>query len=157
MDSDGVASSQRRSTGAGRSDRSSSTQGVHVPTPGDERPGEVAPKCHCGVYAIPYLSRTKSNPNRLFFGCPFFKARLTHYKFFMWLDVYTTRVGRGAFGKFGDEGEDVREHFRRFELEEVVQDLGKRVAVLEKKKNMNIFVVVAMFVAIGCVFFVKVA
>ncbi|MED6113044.1 hypothetical protein PIB30_067353 [Stylosanthes scabra] len=96
MDSDRAASSQRWSAGAGRSDRSSSIQGVYVPTPEEERPGEVALKCHCGVYAIPYLSRTESNPNRLFFGCPFFKARLTHYKFFMWLDVYTARVVRAT-------------------------------------------------------------
>ncbi|MED6179439.1 hypothetical protein PIB30_001203 [Stylosanthes scabra] len=68
-----------------------------------------------------------------------------------------SRVDRGAFGKFGDEGEDVREYFWRFELEEVVQDLGKTDDVLQKKKNMNIFVVVAMVVAIGCVLFVKVA
>ncbi|MED6134817.1 hypothetical protein PIB30_040525 [Stylosanthes scabra] len=67
MESDGAATSSRRS------ERSSSTQGVYMPSPGEEMDG-VAPKCLCGVYAILYLSKTSSNPNRLFFGCPFFKV-----------------------------------------------------------------------------------
>ncbi|MED6190183.1 hypothetical protein PIB30_103198, partial [Stylosanthes scabra] len=73
MESDGAASSRRPSGGGGvRSEHLSSTQGVYVPRVGEDREG-VAPKCHCRVYAIPYLSRIESNPNRMFFGCPFFK------------------------------------------------------------------------------------
>ncbi|MED6170795.1 hypothetical protein PIB30_034596 [Stylosanthes scabra] len=75
MESDGAASSRRRSGGGVRSEHSSSTQGVYVPRVGEDREG-VAPKCHCGVYAIPYLSRTESNPNRMFFGCPFWLRHL---------------------------------------------------------------------------------
>ncbi|MED6112871.1 hypothetical protein PIB30_065681 [Stylosanthes scabra] len=66
--------SDRAATSSRRSERSSSTQGVYMPSLGEEMDG-VAPKCRCGVYAILYLSKTSSNPNRLFFGCPFFKEK----------------------------------------------------------------------------------
>ncbi|MED6120266.1 hypothetical protein PIB30_019249 [Stylosanthes scabra] len=78
MHSEGVSSVSKRSAGgvSGRSERSS-TQGVFVPNGVEDRAG-VAPKCHCGVYAVLYMSRTTNNPNRLFFGCPFFRATQQH-------------------------------------------------------------------------------
>ncbi|MED6128342.1 hypothetical protein PIB30_096798, partial [Stylosanthes scabra] len=75
MECDRVSSGSIRSAGggAGRSARSSSsTQGVFLPNGIEDKEG-VAPKCHCGVYAVLYMSKTTNNPNRLFFGCPFFK------------------------------------------------------------------------------------
>ncbi|MED6188237.1 hypothetical protein PIB30_084122, partial [Stylosanthes scabra] len=73
MESEGGSSAARRSAGGGKGERSSSTQGFFVAKVGDERDG-AARKCHCSVYAMLYLSRTANNPNKLFFGCPFFKA-----------------------------------------------------------------------------------
>ncbi|MED6196421.1 hypothetical protein PIB30_047304 [Stylosanthes scabra] len=101
MESDGGAGSSRRS------DRSSSsTQGVYLPKPGEERDG-VAPKCWCGMYAILYLSRIERNPNRLFFGCPFFR-------FFVWLDRYTAKLLHGAtIENCGEEGEELNVHSSR--------------------------------------------
>ncbi|MED6143424.1 hypothetical protein PIB30_005998 [Stylosanthes scabra] len=162
MESDGVASSCRRSGrsgrsgGGGRSERSSSTQGVYVPTVGEERHG-VAPKCCCGVYAIPYLSRTESNPNRLFFGCPFFKGNLPYCRYFMWLDEFTANIASEAAGRVGEQEQDVREHFGRIELEIVMHDLEERVAALEKKRFMSSFYVIAMLLVLLCVYFVKAA
>ncbi|MED6223845.1 hypothetical protein PIB30_078056, partial [Stylosanthes scabra] len=148
MESDGAASSRRQSGGGGvRSEHSSSTQGVYVPRVGEDREG-VAPKCHCGVYAIPYLSRTESNPNRMFFGCPFFKGRLPHCKFFMWLDVFTAKMTNVAAGKIGEEEQDVREQFGRIDLEKLIHNLDNRVAILEKKNHMNLFYVITMFVVL---------
>ncbi|MED6224092.1 hypothetical protein PIB30_080427 [Stylosanthes scabra] len=104
MESDGAASSRRRSSGGGvKSEHSSSMQGVYVPRVGEEREG-VAPKCHCGVYPIPYLSRTESNP----IAC-YSDGRLPHCKFFMWLDVFTVQIANDAAGKIGEEEQDVRE------------------------------------------------
>ncbi|MED6219178.1 hypothetical protein PIB30_033386 [Stylosanthes scabra] len=157
MESDGAASSSRRSGrsgGGGKSERSSSTQGVYVPIVGEEREG-VALKCHCGVYAIPYLSRTESNPNRLFFGCLFFKGRLPHCNFFMWLDVFTAKIANGATGKVGEQKQNVRKQFGKIELEILMHDLEKRVAVLKKKKYMNLFYVIAMLLVLLCVYLVK--
>ncbi|QHO56727.1 uncharacterized protein DS421_3g76170 [Arachis hypogaea] len=84
MASDGVSSSTRR-----------------VPLPstikcmeaGEEK-DEIAPTCKCGGYAILYKSRTATNPNRLFFGCPFFKLKkFSHCKFFLWLDDHVATIG----------------------------------------------------------------
>ncbi|MED6153591.1 hypothetical protein PIB30_103585 [Stylosanthes scabra] len=113
MESQGVSSGSRRTAGGGdgRSDRSSSsTQGVFIAKVGDDKDGVVL-KCHCGVFAILYLSKTASNPNRLFFGCPFFKARLAHCKFFIWLDRHTEKFGKVVDQKHDDEIEDLDEHF----------------------------------------------
>ncbi|MED6153230.1 hypothetical protein PIB30_099773 [Stylosanthes scabra] len=93
MEIHGVSSGSRRTAGIGdgKSDMSSSSpQGVFAAKVGDDRDG-VAPKCHCSVYAILYLSKTANNP--MFFGYPFFKkARLAHCKFFLWLDRHTEKL-----------------------------------------------------------------
>ncbi|XP_057745203.1 uncharacterized protein At4g04775-like [Arachis stenosperma] len=50
----------------------------------------VALKCNCGIHAILFMSSTKSNPNRLFFGCPNFKIAQGGCKYFQWLDEYVS-------------------------------------------------------------------
>ncbi|QHO06512.1 uncharacterized protein LOC110270530 [Arachis ipaensis] len=50
----------------------------------------VAPKCNCGIHAILFMSSTKSNPKRLFFGCPNFKIAQGGCKYFQWLDEYVS-------------------------------------------------------------------
>ncbi|MED6165366.1 hypothetical protein PIB30_098900 [Stylosanthes scabra] len=45
-----------------------------------------APRCRCGAYAILSLSSTSDNPNRLFFGCQYYKTSTPHCRFFAWLD-----------------------------------------------------------------------
>ncbi|MED6122706.1 hypothetical protein PIB30_042422 [Stylosanthes scabra] len=42
----------------------------------------VALECNCGVFAILFMSSTLVNPNRLFYGCPYFKTPAPHCKFF---------------------------------------------------------------------------
>ncbi|RYR21214.1 uncharacterized protein LOC107632830 [Arachis ipaensis] len=44
------------------------------------------PKCLCGLYAIISTSRTHKNLGRLFFGCPLYKEKFSHCKFFAWVD-----------------------------------------------------------------------
>ncbi|MED6112656.1 hypothetical protein PIB30_063586 [Stylosanthes scabra] len=141
MESDGAASSSRRS------ERSSSTQGVYAPRLGEQMDG-VAPKCSCGAYAILYLSKTVNNPNRLFFGCPFFKGRLPHCRFFMWLDRYTAKLGNDASGKCAEEVEDVSDQFSRMQCEWRFSELEKRVACLEKKKNDLLYIVMGLLVVL---------
>ncbi|RYQ85869.1 hypothetical protein Ahy_B10g105498 isoform A [Arachis hypogaea] len=58
---------------------------------GCDRDG-VAPKCFCGLYAILYKSRTTSNPNRMFLGCPFFKVKERCCRYFVWLDEYLKKI-----------------------------------------------------------------
>ncbi|MED6193884.1 hypothetical protein PIB30_023406 [Stylosanthes scabra] len=48
----------------------------------------VAPECNCGTFAILFMSSTLENPNRLFYGCPYFKTPAPHCKFFKWFDEY---------------------------------------------------------------------
>ncbi|MED6199881.1 hypothetical protein PIB30_079959 [Stylosanthes scabra] len=146
MESDGAATSSRRS------ERSSSTQGVYMPSLGEEMDG-VAPKCRCGVYAILYLSKTSGNPNRLFFGCPFFKGKLPYCKFFMWLDQYTAKIGKAAAGNCGEGAEDVTDHFSRMEHERRFSELEKRIACLEqRKKNMYLCYIMGLFLFLVAVY-----
>ncbi|RYR04247.1 hypothetical protein Ahy_B06g083885 [Arachis hypogaea] len=53
----------------------------------------IAPKCYCGVYAIMYKSRTTSNPNRVFLGCPLFKAKEPYCRYFVWMDEHLKKLG----------------------------------------------------------------
>ncbi|MED6135669.1 hypothetical protein PIB30_048828 [Stylosanthes scabra] len=91
----GSSASRKRSSGTSGERSSSSTQGFFSVKVGNERDG-ATPKCHCGVYAVLYLSKTSNNPNILFFGCPFFKVRLNHCKYFLWLDQHAAKLGRDA-------------------------------------------------------------
>ncbi|QHO50559.1 uncharacterized protein DS421_1g23480 [Arachis hypogaea] len=52
----------------------------------------VAPKCNCGIHAILFISSTKSNPKRLFFGCPNFKIAQGGCKYFQWFDEYVSLI-----------------------------------------------------------------
>ncbi|MED6191627.1 hypothetical protein PIB30_001905 [Stylosanthes scabra] len=131
MESEWVCSGGRRSAGGGggRSDRSSSsTQGVFAASMGDDRYG-VAPIYHCGVYAILYLSKTAKNPDRLFFGCPFFKkAEIRHCK-------HIDQLRRDGIVKCQEDIEDVDEDFAMLEVENRVTELEDRLAAMEKKKK----------------------
>ncbi|MED6126843.1 hypothetical protein PIB30_082418 [Stylosanthes scabra] len=142
MESEGGSSASRRSAGGGRGDRSSAeTQGFFAAKVGHERDG-AAPKCHCGVYAVLYLSKTSNNPNRLFFGCSFFKIRLNHCKFFLWLDQHAANIERVADRKIvKEEEDDVDEHFWRLDIEKRVSDLEDKIASIEKKGSFRAMVV----------------
>ncbi|MED6143304.1 hypothetical protein PIB30_004805 [Stylosanthes scabra] len=50
----------------------------------------VAPECNCGAFAILFMSSTGENPNRLFYGCPYFKVMFL-FKYFDWLDEYVVK------------------------------------------------------------------
>ncbi|MED6200782.1 hypothetical protein PIB30_088628 [Stylosanthes scabra] len=149
MESHGVSSGSRRSAEGGdpKLDRSSwSTQGVFAAKVGDDRDG-VAPKCHCGVYAILYLSKTANNPNRLFFGCPFFKkARVAHCKFFLWLDRHTEKLGMVGAERYAEENVDVDAHFAMLRVENRVIDLEDRVAAIERTTKPKLWLIVALLV-----------
>ncbi|MED6159577.1 hypothetical protein PIB30_043524 [Stylosanthes scabra] len=133
MESDGGSSASRRSGDGGRRERSSSkTQGFFSAKVGHER-DRAAPKCHCGVYVVLCLSKTSKNPNRLFFRCPFFK--------------YASKFGSMAEMTGPKEEEvDVDEHFGRLKIENRVTDLEERVASIEKKSNMKIWLVSLCFI-----------
>ncbi|MED6123688.1 hypothetical protein PIB30_051507, partial [Stylosanthes scabra] len=129
MESEGMSSGPRGSAGGvgRRSERSSSsTQGVFLPKGVEDRDG-LAPKCHCGVYAVLYMSKTANNPNRLFCGCPFFmKARLPHCKFFCWLDRHTKQLEKIGNVKCAEDNEDVDQH------------LEERVTSMEMRNKLNL-------------------
>ncbi|RYR28563.1 hypothetical protein Ahy_B01g052704 isoform B [Arachis hypogaea] len=58
---------------------------------GCDRDG-ITPKCFCGVYAILYKSRTATNPNRIFLGCPFFKIKEGYCRYFVCLDEHLKKI-----------------------------------------------------------------
>ncbi|MED6163690.1 hypothetical protein PIB30_082471 [Stylosanthes scabra] len=149
MNCEGASSGSRRSAGGvgGRSERSSSsTQGVFMPNGVDEDRDGVAPKCCCGVYAVLYMSKTANNPNRLFFGCPFFKkARLPHCKFFLWLDRHTEQLGKTGAIAYAEETEDEDKHLAMIEVQNRIAGLEKRVAAMERKIKPNLWAIVVLF------------
>ncbi|MED6215064.1 hypothetical protein PIB30_109662, partial [Stylosanthes scabra] len=138
LENQGMSSGSRRCAGGGdgwSEKSSSSTQGAFRTNAGDKK-DRVAPKCHCGVHAILYLSKTVNNPNRLFFGCPFFKkATLTHCKFFLWLDRHTEKLGNAGEHKDVEESEDVDAQFAMLGIENRITELEERLAAMEKKNK----------------------
>ncbi|MED6219223.1 hypothetical protein PIB30_033836 [Stylosanthes scabra] len=74
MDNHGKSATSRRSAGGGIGEKSSSSTHCFSPAKAKDEMNGAAPKCHCSFHAVLYLSKTTSNPNRLFFGCPFFKV-----------------------------------------------------------------------------------
>ncbi|QHO34830.1 uncharacterized protein DS421_9g270380 [Arachis hypogaea] len=71
--------------------------------PGNVKDG-MAPKCFCGKYAICYMSKTDTNPNRLFFRCPLLKVTEAHCKFNLWVDDHIVRVKAGEATRGSDCG-----------------------------------------------------
>ncbi|RYR24456.1 hypothetical protein Ahy_B02g057959 [Arachis hypogaea] len=116
MVSDECSSSTRRSRG-GDGERHERTVGNATPYSvqvGDEKDG-VALKYFCGVYVIFYMSKTNTNSNRLFFGCPFFKVKQPHCKFFVWVNEYIGRIRCIELTRtLGDnQSFDVEEYFEK--------------------------------------------
>ncbi|QHO20638.1 uncharacterized protein DS421_11g339720 [Arachis hypogaea] len=87
MATQGASSTSRRSVSGFREEKSGSNSVPYALQAGDGNVA-VAPRCFCGVYAIMYMSKTVSNPNRIFLGCPFYKGKEGHCKFFVWLDEH---------------------------------------------------------------------
>ncbi|MED6108206.1 hypothetical protein PIB30_021342 [Stylosanthes scabra] len=140
MESDGCRSASRQSGGSSAgAEQSSSTQGIFTAKVSKEWDG-AAPKCHCRVYAVLYLSKTSKNPNRLFFGCPFFKISFQYWNFFLWLDHHTVKFEKkNDLNVVKEEGEeyDVEVHFRKLRIENKVAELEGRVCLIEKKNLLK--------------------
>ncbi|MED6165337.1 hypothetical protein PIB30_098556 [Stylosanthes scabra] len=148
MNSEGVSSGSKRSAGGvgGRSERLSSlTQGVFMPNGVDDDRDGVAPKCRCRVYVV-HVQNSK-HPNRLFFSCPFFKkVRLSHCKFFLWLDRHTEQLEKIDAITYAEEIEDVDMHLAMIEVETRVAGLENRVTAMERKIKPNLWAIVGLFV-----------
>ncbi|RYR28776.1 hypothetical protein Ahy_B01g052946 [Arachis hypogaea] len=118
MASDGVSSSSRRNGGGGRQDQFAASS---VPNRKDDKDG-VSPKCFCGKNTIIFMSKTSSNPNRLFLGCPFFK--------------HIARLGMTDTRYLGEkEIGDVEEHHEKQDMKNRITFLEKNIVALEMKKN----------------------
>ncbi|XLR36361.1 uncharacterized protein At4g04775-like [Arachis ipaensis] len=76
------------------------------------------PSCYCGAHAILFESTTSNNPNRLFFGCSYFKTPSTHCKYFKWLDELITESGYTVV-----EVQKTKVHGRLKELEDKVKEM----------------------------------
>ncbi|RYR47617.1 hypothetical protein Ahy_A07g033560 [Arachis hypogaea] len=148
--SDGSSLITRQCGGGGRRQEGSVVNAAPCSVQaGDEKDG-VAPKCFCGMYAIFYLSKTNTNPNRLFFGCPFFKissqffiymdeVKQPYCKFFVWVDNHIERIGCMEPTKKLDDNQslDVEEYFGKKKLENKMTDLEQSLIYLENKKSSN--------------------
>ncbi|MED6164608.1 hypothetical protein PIB30_091797 [Stylosanthes scabra] len=128
--------------GTSSSRRRAISDGLRVVHAGDEI-DSIAPRCFCGLHAIMYMSKTKSNPSRLFLGCPNYnKLKLgDHCKYFHWLDEHDAKIGGKFGGNIGCEmisyGGNYGETVVGDSLKKRVDELEKKVAVAEKRKNVN--------------------
>ncbi|RYR53679.1 hypothetical protein Ahy_A06g028888 isoform B [Arachis hypogaea] len=105
--------SNSREYGSGRDVSNDEDRSISVSSVGSagarKKKRFVTQKCNCGIYAILFMLSTQSNPNRLFFGCPYFKicskhlfiailvlpfftvqTAESHCKYFLWLDKYVS-------------------------------------------------------------------
>ncbi|RYQ91569.1 hypothetical protein Ahy_B09g097509 [Arachis hypogaea] len=86
MASGGTTSTEsRRQCGRSITGELSADSGMIGIGSGRLRKGEH-PKCFCRTLAVICRSRTAKNPNRLFFGCPYFKEKQGYCEFFAWFD-----------------------------------------------------------------------
>ncbi|XP_020975896.1 uncharacterized protein LOC110270802 [Arachis ipaensis] len=133
MASDGVSSSSRRGS---------------VPNGNGGKEG-VSPKCFCEENGIMFMSRTTSNSNRLFLGCPFYKVKQPYCNFFLWLDEHIAGLGIGVTRHLGQEqilhGE---EHHWSKDMENRIMLLKKRIEALEVKKNPIGWSICVMFIVL---------
>ncbi|RYQ96633.1 hypothetical protein Ahy_B08g092470 [Arachis hypogaea] len=85
------------------------------------------------------MSKTNTNPNRQFFGCPLLKVKQTYCKFFVWVDEHIVRLGCVAPTRaLGDtQPNDVVEHLGKKELENMMADLEERIVNLENRRSNN--------------------
>ncbi|MED6147744.1 hypothetical protein PIB30_046613 [Stylosanthes scabra] len=142
MDSHGKSATSRRSAGGGIGERSSSSTHCFSPAKAKDEMNGAAPKCHCDFHAVLYLSKTTSNPNRLFFGCPFFKMREPHCKFFLWLDKHASKFGRvEEVNAHRVEHDDAEVEFARLKIETRLSELENRVALIEQSSSRKTFVI----------------
>ncbi|RYQ99073.1 hypothetical protein Ahy_B07g086931 [Arachis hypogaea] len=101
--------------------------------PGNVKDG-VALKCFCEKYAICYMSKTDTNPNRLFFGCPLLKVIKAQCKFFLWVDDHIVRVRAGEATRGSGDGKrnHVEEHLG---MDNLIAHVEERIVNIEKLLN----------------------
>ncbi|MED6177938.1 hypothetical protein PIB30_102872 [Stylosanthes scabra] len=94
----------------------------------------LAREFNCGAYAILFMSSTLGNPNRLFYGCPYFKTPALHCKYFAWLDEYVAscdeEVTKHAIHGRGKQI-DTQQQTDSAQFERIVGELEDRVIGLE--------------------------
>ncbi|XP_057755586.1 uncharacterized protein LOC130974747 [Arachis stenosperma] len=132
----------------------SSTQRVRLPShircmeAGDEK-DDITLMCRCGVYAVLYKSRTPTNPNQLFLGCPFFKLKnSSHYKFFVWIDDHVAKIGTREKSITDNEVDDLEQCLCKNKVEQRLVKLEKKLACLEREKKSNLWIIVVCLVVI---------
>ncbi|RYR55232.1 hypothetical protein Ahy_A06g030483 [Arachis hypogaea] len=101
--------------------------------PGDVKDG-VAPKCFCEKYAICYMSKTDTNPNRLFFGCPLLKVIEAHCNFFLWVDDHIVRVRAGEATRGSSDGKQNHDE-EHVGMDNYIAHVEERIVNLEKLLN----------------------
>ncbi|RYQ91184.1 hypothetical protein Ahy_B09g097087 [Arachis hypogaea] len=102
------------------------------------------------------MSKTRSNPDRLFLGCPFYKARQPYCKFFLWLDEHIAGLGLIETKYMGEkEFVDVEDYHRQQDMEMRISCLEKRILALEMKRKpirwcICVIVIVLIFAVLSC-------
>ncbi|RYR53678.1 hypothetical protein Ahy_A06g028888 isoform C [Arachis hypogaea] len=80
--------SNSREYGSGRDVSNDEDRSISVSSVGSagarKKKRFVTQKCNCGIYAILFMLSTQSNPNRLFFGCPYFKEQINDHNLRDW-------------------------------------------------------------------------
>ncbi|MED6109458.1 hypothetical protein PIB30_033743 [Stylosanthes scabra] len=116
-----------------------------------------APFCDWGTYVILFESSTLANPNRLFFGCPHFKGKGSHCKYFWWLDEYVEsfHCNDGTRSIVEMQGSMKMIEERMASIEKMMEDLnkGKRDIVVDKCNGIAMFFLGIVFAICFSVWF----
>ncbi|RYR08391.1 hypothetical protein Ahy_B05g076062 [Arachis hypogaea] len=141
-----------------------------------EIPKGQHPKYLCGLYAIISTLRTHENSDRLFFGCPLYKEKLSHCKFFAWVDkifdiklknddsVKNVSMGGGEIVANISPMYDTNDA----DLEHKLMELQNRIDLLEMQKNVipkaedkskctNVVLVIMFFIVLVLILLVTIA
>ncbi|RYQ98074.1 hypothetical protein Ahy_B08g094147 [Arachis hypogaea] len=101
------------------------------------------PKCLCDLNAIISISRTPENLGRLFFGCPLYKKKIPHCKFFAWVDqLFYINLDYDYLEDVAMDGCETAGHVSHMfaaniaGLEHKVMELQSRVDMLEIHQNV---------------------
>ncbi|MED6116138.1 hypothetical protein PIB30_097303 [Stylosanthes scabra] len=85
------------------------------------------------------MSSTLGNPNRLFYGCPYFKTPAPHCNYFAWLDEYVAsldqEVSKPVFKAGGKQIEGQQSGSAQFDVK--VHEFKDRLVGLEMKLRDN--------------------
>ncbi|CAK8542858.1 unnamed protein product [Lathyrus sativus] len=94
----------------------------------------AAPICNCEEKCVIFTSKTPKNPNRRFFGCPYFnfEKKMLYCDYFMWEDEFIASQTTMVELKETKKEEDVMNSDVEVKVNQFESDMEHKINVLER-------------------------